>query len=206
MAADQTVFRGTIDFLGRLGIYDVVLPFLLIFTIVFAILEKTKIFGMEKIGHEEYTRKNLNSITAFVIAFLVISSSKLVSLINETIAKAMVLVVLSVTFLILFGVFFGEHEDFFEKGIKSYRGLFFIIMFVGIILVALSSYRLDDGTNLLEYLYYTLIGFGDSTAVSAIIFVIVIIGFMWWITADKKPAGAGSSSDSGGGDSGGGHH
>ena len=37
-------FRGVIDFLGKLGVYDVILPFLLIFTIVFAILEKTKIY------------------------------------------------------------------------------------------------------------------------------------------------------------------
>ena len=63
----QTVLGGTIDFLGRLGVYDVLLPFLLVFTLVFAFLEKTKVLGVEivkdKAGNEHtYTRKNLNAI------------------------------------------------------------------------------------------------------------------------------------------------
>ena len=35
-------FRSAIDFFGQVGVYDVILPFLLVFTIMFAILEKTK--------------------------------------------------------------------------------------------------------------------------------------------------------------------
>ena len=46
-AVKQSVFRDVIDFFFQLGIYDVILPFLLIFTIVFAILEKTRVFGTE---------------------------------------------------------------------------------------------------------------------------------------------------------------
>ena len=45
---EQSVFRGIIEFFEKIGIYDVVLPFLLVFTIVFAILEKTKVFGTLK--------------------------------------------------------------------------------------------------------------------------------------------------------------
>src|SRR3989344_163631 len=41
--ADASTFRGTLDFLGELGVFDVVLPFLLVFTIVFALLEKTRL-------------------------------------------------------------------------------------------------------------------------------------------------------------------
>ena len=41
-------FRETIIFFEELGVYDVILPFLLVFCIVFAILEKSKIFGTEK--------------------------------------------------------------------------------------------------------------------------------------------------------------
>jgi len=204
MAYEPTVFRSALDFFGRLGIYDIVLPFLLIFAIVFGILEKTKILGLEKVGHQEYTRKNLNSIISFVIAFLVISSSQLVALINETLAKSMVILVLFVTFLILFGVFFGEKEDFFESGIKSYRGIFFIIVFVGIVLVALSSYRFESGQSLLEYFYAALWGVGSSTAVSAIILIIIMIGFMMWITSGSS--GGGKKEDSHGGQGDSSHH
>ena len=42
-----TLFGGAIEFLQEIGFYDVVLPFLLVFTVFFGVLEKTKIFGTE---------------------------------------------------------------------------------------------------------------------------------------------------------------
>ena len=53
-----SAFRGVIEFLGDMGVYDVILPFLLVFTIVFAILEKTKILGTAKEGGETIGKKN----------------------------------------------------------------------------------------------------------------------------------------------------
>ena len=52
-----TPLSNAIDFLKRLGFFDVILSFLFIFTIVFAILEKTKILGIEKDGRP---KKNIN--------------------------------------------------------------------------------------------------------------------------------------------------
>ena len=102
----ESTFRGMINVLGQIGIYDVVLPFLLVFTIVFAVLEKTKILGVEKYQGEVYPKKQLNAITAFVIAFLVIASTRLVSLINEALANTVILLILSVMFLLLIGSFY----------------------------------------------------------------------------------------------------
>ena len=82
-----STFRGVIEFFAELGIYDVILPFLLVFTIIFAILEKSRVFGTEKIGDIVYTRKNLNSMVAFVIAFLVVASTQIVAIINTALAK-----------------------------------------------------------------------------------------------------------------------
>ena len=59
--AEESVFRGVMTFFDKLGIYDVVLPFLLTFTIVFAILEKTKVLGTESIEGKSYSKKNLNN-------------------------------------------------------------------------------------------------------------------------------------------------
>ena len=61
----ESTFRGTLDFLAEIGIFDGVLPFLLVFTIVFALLEKTKVFGTEKIGEQEFSKKHLNSLASF---------------------------------------------------------------------------------------------------------------------------------------------
>ena len=66
---EETVFRGIIGFLEQIGIYDVILPFLLVFTIIFAILEKTKVLGTETIEGKRYTKKNINAMVAFVISF-----------------------------------------------------------------------------------------------------------------------------------------
>ncbi|MDP7506475.1 MAG: hypothetical protein QF362_03470, partial [Candidatus Woesearchaeota archaeon] len=60
--AQESAFREALIFFGEIGIYDVVLPFLLVFTIIFAILEKTKVFGMEEVDGVKVTRKNLNAI------------------------------------------------------------------------------------------------------------------------------------------------
>ena len=57
--AEESLFRGVLSFFNDIGIYDVILPFLLIFTIVFAILEKTKVLGVEEIEGKKYTKKSL---------------------------------------------------------------------------------------------------------------------------------------------------
>ena len=93
---EPSVFRGVIEFFGKIGIYDVILPFLLVFTIVFAILEKTAIFGREKPkeGTEEITRKNLNAMAAFVMAFFVVAASNIVEVIQSSLpAVTLVLVI-----------------------------------------------------------------------------------------------------------------
>ena len=65
--AEASTLRGVLGFFVDIGIYDVVLPFLLVFTIVFAIFDKTKVLGTEVIDGHKYPKKNLNAIVAFVI-------------------------------------------------------------------------------------------------------------------------------------------
>ncbi|PIN76156.1 hypothetical protein COV17_03150 [Candidatus Woesearchaeota archaeon CG10_big_fil_rev_8_21_14_0_10_36_11] len=176
---EESIFRGVIDFFGKIGIYDVILPFLLVFTIVFAIFEKTKILGVEKIDGKEYTKKNINSIVAFIVALLVIASTQLVSVINEVMANVVLLLVLAVCFLLLVGVFFKDNEFSLEK-MPGWTKFFMIMMFVAIIVIFL---------NALDWLQFVfaLFVYWDATWAAAIIFVIFMIGFMWFITKDNAP-------------------
>ena len=57
MADYTSPFTTGIQFLDRLGVYEVLLPFLLIFTLVFAILEKTRAFGTEEVNGHEMAKK-----------------------------------------------------------------------------------------------------------------------------------------------------
>jgi len=175
---EPSVFRGTLAFFDRLGVYDVVLPFLLIFTLVYAILEKTKIFGTEKIDGREISRKNLNGMTAFVIAFFVVASTRLVALINEVLANTVLLLLLSICFLMLAGSFHSGKDEFFLT--KGWRTFFMILMFVGIVLIFLNA------LGWLQLIYTYLFFRFDTVVVSSIVFVIIIIIFIYYVTKSPK--------------------
>ena len=176
-----STFRGVIEFFVRLGIYDVVLPFLLVFTLVFAILEKSKVLGVAKApdGHE-YTRKNLNSMVAFVTAFLVVASSRLVAVINETMANMVLLLMMSVCFLILIGSFMKETKEgvFLEKGWAKF---FAIIMFIGLLIIFFNA------LGWLEPAWNYLLAHYDSTAVASILLIAGMVAFVYWVVKEPKP-------------------
>lgn len=182
----ESVFRGTIEFFHEIGIYDVILPFLLIFAIVFAILEKTKVFGTEKIGKDVVTRRNINSLVAFVIAFLTIASSKLVETITTVSSYMVILLLLSIFFLILVGSFFKEGEGVFLE--SPWKEIFMAIMFVGIIGIFLYAIQTADGTPWLYAAWDYLSLHWGSRAVASIILLIVVVLFMYFTvkTPGKK--------------------
>lgn len=182
-----STFRGVIEFFVRLGIYDVVLPFLLVFTIMFAVLEKSKVLGVEKTSEGEFTRKNMNAMVAFVTAFLVVASTRLVSIINETLANMVLLLMLSICFLILIGSFMKEQKEGIEMP-KKLQGFFIGFMLVGIFLIFL---------NALGWLYPAwrwALSHYDSTAAASVLLIAMIVGVMVWIT--KNPSKSKGSSES----------
>lgn len=183
--AEVSTFRGALVFFDKLGIYDVILPFLLVFTIVFAILEKTKVLGTEGEGNAKTTKKNLNAMAAFVIAFLAVASSRIVAVINQTAAQVVILLLLSVFFLMLIGSFMQEKDTpvYLEK---PWNWIFMIIMFVGIIMIFLNALTASDGRTWLQVGYDWVSSINNSVGVSSIILIIVIVIFMWYIVREPK--------------------
>ncbi len=182
--AEASTFRTSLEFLDKIGVFDVVLPFLLVFTIVFALLEKTKIFGTEKVGGEEYTKKQLNSLAAFVIAFFVIASSRLVEVITKISSNVIVLVLASVFFLLLAGSFHQQKpEGYFLEG--KFKALFLIIMFIGLVFIFLNAIKTGEKTWL-THLFDWLRQFSDNVSVSSIILVVVVVAIMYYIGAVGK--------------------
>jgi len=188
----ESAFRGVIDFFGRLGIYDVVLPFLLVFTVVFAILEKTKLFGTEHVGGRDFTRKNLNAIVAFVIGFLVVASTKVVAIINEALANFILLLLLGICFLLLFGTFYGQGEDPF-KDLGKARWYIGAIMGIAIVLIFLNAVKTSSGKSWLSVILDNLKFNFSSAAVASIVLLIVIVGFIFFIV--QEPKGEGKKED-----------
>ena len=176
---EQSTFRGVLTFMQNLGIYDVVLPFLLVFTIVFAIFEKTRVLGIEKIDGKEYTKKNLNSMAAFTIAFLVIASTRLVAIVNEVMANIVLLLILAVSFLLLVGVFLGTGE-FTLKEYPGWIKFFMIFMFLGILLIFINAF------GWMDYLFKAT-QYWNANVASGILFAAALLGILYYITKDNAP-------------------
>jgi len=177
------MFRDVIEFLERLGIYDVVLPFLLVFVIFFAILERTRVFGTEEVEGVKYAKKNLNAMVAFVVAFLVIASSKMVAIINESMPNIVLLVLVSISFLLLIGTFFSEKEDVMLEG--KWRNFMMIVMFIGVVLIFAHAIPYK-GEPFLEWLWDYVRSNYSSTGVSAIIMMIILLAIMMWVTKESS--------------------
>ncbi|MBR9693218.1 hypothetical protein GOV07_04815 [Candidatus Woesearchaeota archaeon] len=177
----MSVFQGVIVFFRDVGMYDVILPFLLVFTLIYALLEKTKILGVERVGDKEYTKKNVNSMLAFVCAFFVVASSKLVAAINQLVGSMVLLLVLLVCFMLLVGSMHKDDKSGFElKGF--YRNAFYVIMFVGMILIFLNS------VGWLQAAWGYTVTHLDSQLIGMIMLLIIIIALMVFVTRDPSAA------------------
>lgn len=173
-----TVLGGVLDFFKSLGVYDVLLPFILTFTIMFAILERTKLFGTEKYEKDkEITKKNLNAMVAFVVAFLVVASSKLVEVITKVSSEIVVLLLLIVFFTMMIGTFYSKEEidkgAFLKEG--KWRTGFMIFIAISIIFIFMDALVASNGQTWLEIFWTWLSQFATNTGVAAIVLIIVLI-------------------------------
>ncbi|MEK6984625.1 MAG: hypothetical protein AABX33_08685 [Nanoarchaeota archaeon] len=178
-----TPFRQVLDFFDSIGLFDVVLPFLLVFTIVFAILEKTKVLGQEEIEGKKYTKKNLNAIAAFSIAFLVIASSQLVEIITTVSANAVIVLFLSVLFLMLVGSFHKEGEPMYLQG--GWKLAFMGIVFASIMGIFLDAIKTKDGESWLEKLL-SFSSNGTDEVIGSVILLGLMVFFVFYATKETS--------------------
>ena len=182
--APVTPFREVLNFFDSIGLFDVVLPFLLVFTIVFAIFEKTKVLGTEDIEGKKYTKKNLNAIASFAIAFLVVASSQLVEIITTVSSRAVVVLFLSVLFLLLVGSFYKEGEPVFLQG--GWKVTFMIIVFIAIVGIFLDAIKSPDGRSWLERLGDFSSSGSDMLAGSILLLGIVVLFVVYAVKEPSK--------------------
>ena len=168
-----------VEFLREFGLFDVILPFLLVFTITFAVLEKTRILGKVKVQgtDEEIPNKNLNSMVSFVVALLVVATANIVRAINESLPNIILLLVASLSFLILIGIFVNGELDFAEKH-KTWNRWFIIIMFIAVILIFLNAIYVNlagQEVSVLEYVIDWVIKNWSGAVFGSIVVLIVVV-------------------------------
>ena len=178
MAADAFKLEGFFRSLENWGLTDVMLPFLLIFVIVYAVLQKTRILGE--------TKKNLNVVVAVVFALLVViphvtgrfpANADPVLIINEALPQVSIVLVAVIFLLILIGVF---GQDYVFLGVTM-PGWITLVSLVVIILIfgGAAGWWSGQFGNTLENFFGTE---GVAVFIMLLTFGIIIA----WITSDSK--------------------
>ena len=116
-----------------------IFPFLLIFFIFFAILEKTKILGSDK--------KQLNALVAFVIGLIFVSAVFPKLVVGNLILFLTVSIVIVFVILLLWGVATGGEPKIDNNAIKWVVGFLIVVVVAGAVLWATGLH--DETINLL---------------------------------------------------------
>ncbi|HLC99106.1 MAG TPA: hypothetical protein VJC00_03810 [Candidatus Nanoarchaeia archaeon] len=104
-------FDNAIIWLDQIGVADVIVPFFLVFAIVFGVLQKTKILG------DPREKKNLNVIIALLLGLAVVfphvtgkypSQYDVVEIMNMALPQVSLVIVAVIMVLLLIGLFGGE--------------------------------------------------------------------------------------------------
>ena len=178
MVADALRLEGFVRTLENWGLTDVMLPFLLIFVIVYAILQKTKILGE--------TKKNLNVVVALVAGLLVVMphitgrfppNADPVLIMNDALPQVSLVLVAIVFLMIMIGVF---GQDYVLLGVTM-PGWITLVSLVVIVLIfgGAAGWWNGDFGNTLEDFFGTE---GIAIFIMLITFGVIIA----WITGDSK--------------------
>lgn len=159
------------------GVFSYVFPFLLIFAVIFAILEKTKLFGdssaKDSQGKAANNVKGLNAIVAIAIAFLALQLDQVSTFFQVIFPKLGIGIAVLVVALILLGMFYKTDED--RKGL---HWLGWILIAV-VVLWSVSEWTTWFGTGLSGGLWYFLDQYLST------ILIIGLVAFALWAVMKK---------------------
>lgn len=174
MASFVTVFQN----LEAIGLTDVLLPFILIFAIIFAILETVKIFGPKG--------KNINMIVALCLGLLVVvphvtggypPGADVVEIINNSIPNVAAVVIALVMMMILIGIF-GVR---FNVAGKKLGGVVAVLALLIVIFIFGSS------AGWFRFGWPSWLSFMNDSDTMMIIIVLIIFGLIVaFITHEEK--------------------
>lgn len=154
------------------GLRTVLLPFLLVFAIVYAILEKIGIFE----------RKGVNVVIAFVMAFFVATNTVIVEIIGRSLPNVSVVLIAILSILLVIGIF-GFRLDISQSGVGGFIAILAFIV-VGYIFARAANWGvpgLPPPFNILDDP-----GVRPMIIVGAIFFILI-----WYVTKEDTGTGLG---------------
>ena len=161
----------------RWGLSDVILPFFLIFTIVFAVLQKTKILGKESRG--------FNTIVSLVLGLSTViphvlniypAEADVVNIINTALPNVSVVIIAVILVILIVGLFAGGEMTGYTSG-----GIV-VAAFIIVIYIFGASAGWWQMAGWLDFL-------SDPDTQAVIIVLLVFAIVIWFITREKESSG-----------------
>lgn len=116
---------------------DYILPFLLTWTLVFAILEKSKLFGEDK--HQ------INAIIGLVLGAILISFANVIDIIRQLVIFLVLALIILFVFMTIYGFAAAKEKDILEDWMKKTVAWLGIVAVVIAVLVVTGYW--DETTN-----------------------------------------------------------
>lgn len=116
-------FQTIVQDLEQAGVFDVVLPFLLIFTLVFGFLEKIKLFGTK----DGQPRTNINAIFSLLVAGFMLTQEEIIEKITSFLPRVSLIMLIFVMLLLLIGTFIGERQHEWTGGVFAVAAILCLI-------------------------------------------------------------------------------
>jgi len=160
-----------ITILSNPVVRDVLLPFVLVFALVFAVLEKSNILGQDK--------KQTNAIIALAIGLLVIAVGSATDLITNLMPVLAVGLVVLLVFMLLWGMAFKQGEFQMPTGVKVAIGIIAAIVVVVSVIYLTGSWDYIKGIFSGQF----------SSQITNIIVIAVIIGAVAMVLYPWKSSG-----------------
>jgi hypothetical protein len=151
---------------------DYILPFILVFAIIFAVLERSNIFGEGK--------KQVNALIGLVIGLLLISFPASRDIIVKLMPVLAVMVVVLLVFIIIYG--FAKQE----KEIKLPRGAISVIVLISVVVVAVTLLKITGAWDPFISFIKTENGGRVFSNVVLVVAIATAMVAVWNMHGDKK--------------------
>tara|TARA_Y100000310_G_C20467398_1_gene708326 strand:- start:345 stop:869 length:525 start_codon:yes stop_codon:yes gene_type:complete len=155
---------------------EYILPFVLVFTLIFAILQRTKLLGDDT--------KQINAIISLVIGLMFVAFPFANNLVVQLMPFLAVSVVVLLIFMLMYGFVWHKEGDVLHKGVKISLGVIIALALATFIL-----YTVGWWDTIYEYLFQG----SESVTLWFNIFIIIVI-IVAVIAVLIKPGAGGSSS------------
>lgn len=156
---------------------ELVLPFLLVFVVIFAILQKARIFGEGK--------RQIDALVALVIGLIVVAFGKAVGIIINLVPFLAVSAVIILVFMILYGMVYKEGDFEMSHGLRIGFGILIGIALVIAVLIVTGGWD-----YILENWVYGSEGDVFINVVFFIVIIAAVAAVVWGGGAKKDKKGS----------------